>query len=67
MVVRLYHPRNDAWDEHFEWHDSHALIRGLTLVGRATVARFKMNRPRIVLARKRWAQAGLHPIVEDSD
>lgn len=61
--VPLFNPRSQIWGEHFEWQDDHALIRGLTPVGRATIARFKMNRPRIVLARKRWGQAGLHPVV----
>jgi hypothetical protein len=58
----LFNPRRQAWGDHFEWEDNYALIRGLTPTGRATVFRFKMNRPRIVLARKRWMEAGLHPI-----
>lgn len=63
--VPLFNPRSQIWDDHFEWQDDHALIWGLTTVGRATVARFKMNRPRIVLARRRWVQAGLHPVVKN--
>ncbi len=63
--VPLFNPRNQIWGEHFEWQDEYALIRGLTPIGRATVARFKMNRSRIVLARKRWAQTGLHPVGKD--
>lgn len=63
--VPLFNPRSQAWDEHFEWEDNYNLIRGLTPIGRASVARFKMNRPRIVLARARWALAGLHPVVKD--
>lgn len=61
----LFNPRSQVWDEHFEWKDNYALIQGRTPTGRATVTRFKMNRPRIVLARKRWALAGLHPVVKD--
>ena len=60
--VPLFNPRHQLWQEHFVWEDNFALIRGLTPTGRATVARFKMNRPRIVLTRKRWVQAGLHPL-----
>jgi hypothetical protein len=60
--VPLFNPRNQTWDEHFAWQDDYALIRGSTPIGRATATRLKMNRPRIVLARKRWVQAGLHPI-----
>ncbi|MBE2221654.1 MAG: HNH endonuclease [Anaerolineae bacterium] len=62
--VSLFNPRNQLWHEHFEWQDNHALIQGLTPIGRATVDRLKMNRPRIVLARKRWEQAGLHPVTK---
>jgi hypothetical protein len=62
--VPLFNPRRQMWDEHFEWEDNYAVIRGVTLIGRATVTRFKMNRHRIVLARKRWVQAGLHPVIK---
>ena len=30
-VVRLFHPRNDLWDEHFEWDGP--FLRGLTPIG----------------------------------
>ena len=63
--VPLFNPRRHVWDQHFEWEDNYALLRGLTPIGRATVARFKMNRSRIVLARKRWTQVGLHPVTKD--
>ena len=62
--VFLFNPRSQVWHEHFAWKDNNALIRGLTSVGRATVARLKMNRPRIVLTSKRWVQVGLHPVVK---
>ena len=61
-VVPLFNPRTQAWDEHFEWVDDCALVHGVTPVGRATVSCFKMNRPRMVLTRRRWVQAGLHPV-----
>lgn len=60
--VALFNPRQQDWADHFAWDESFAVILGVTSVGRATVARFKMNRPRIVLARRRWVQAGLHPV-----
>lgn len=63
--VPLFNPRNQIWEDHFEWVDNYARIQGLTPIGRATVTRFKMNRSRIILARKRWAQAGLHPVMDD--
>lgn len=60
--ISLFNPRLQVWSEHFEWTEDSTLIRGLTSTGRATVTRLQMNRPRIVLAHRRWAQARLHPV-----
>lgn len=57
----LFHPRLDRWDEHFAWSADGSLIQGLTPTGRATVARLRMNRPRMVEARQLWVQGGWHP------
>ncbi len=62
--VPLFHPRLQKWADHFAWEDDYTLIRGITPIGRATVIRLKMNRPRIKLSRRRWVQAGLHPASE---
>jgi hypothetical protein len=59
--VSLYNPRAQRWSDHFEWIDGATRIRGLTPIGRATVARLKMNRPVIVIARQRWHEGGHHP------
>lgn len=40
-LVRLFHPRRDAWAEHFEW-SGHVLV-GRTDVGRTTVAVLAVN------------------------
>lgn len=40
-LARLYHPREQAWDDHFEIVDGE--IRGKTPVGRATVRLLKFN------------------------
>lgn len=40
-IVPLFHPREDAWDEHFSFRD-HVVI-GLTPTGRATVRLLSMN------------------------
>ncbi|MCA9970455.1 MAG: HNH endonuclease [Anaerolineales bacterium] len=61
QLVALFNPRLQVWSEHFEWEESDTQLRGKTPTGRATAVRLKMNRPRIVLARRRWVQAGLHP------
>jgi len=60
--VPLFNPRKQKWVEHFEWIAENTEVQGITSIGRATATRFKMNRPRIVLARQRWVQAGLHPV-----
>ncbi len=64
-LVALFNPRQQKWSEHFQWIDESSRVEGKTAVGRATVARFKMNRLRIVNARKRWAAAGYHPPKDD--
>ena len=33
----LFHPRQDVWQEHFEWSADGVEIVGITAVGRATV------------------------------
>jgi hypothetical protein len=43
-VVPLFHPRLDAWDEHFRWERLE--IVGLTPSGRATVRLLNMNSKR---------------------
>jgi hypothetical protein len=59
--TRLFNPRRDRWDEHFQWSDDGTSAIGLTAVGRATVVRLRMNRPRLREARRLWVQAGWHP------
>jgi hypothetical protein len=59
--VTLFNPRTQQWSAHFRWIENGSQIEGITAVGRATVARFKMNRPRTVYARQRWVIAGFHP------
>src|SRR5258708_32817014 len=59
--VSLFNPRSQIWSEHFEWLNGATQIHGLTPIGRATVARLKMNRQTIIVARQRWAEGGYHP------
>lgn len=49
QMVRLFHPRQDSWDAHFEFQG--ATIVGLTPEGRATVELLKMNEPKRVRTR----------------
>lgn len=55
-VVRLFHPRNDHWHEHFEWRDAIAL--GKTPTGRATVHLLNINANRRVHLRNQLIQRG---------
>jgi hypothetical protein len=57
----LFHPRSDVWEQHFGVDVERAAIFGITPVGRATLARLQMNRPRQITARRRWIQLGLFP------
>ncbi|MDL1895997.1 HNH endonuclease [Anaerolineae bacterium CFX7] len=64
-VVRLFNPRIDVWNEHFEWQEEGAVIFGKTAMGRVTVAALDMNHPDIVSARRLWVIAGWHPPKEN--
>lgn len=44
QIVRLFHPRRDRWEDHFELRG--ATVSGLTDIGRATVRVLKMNAAR---------------------
>src|SRR5947209_3171895 len=47
-VVPLYHPRMQAWYDHFAWSDDFDMIIGLTPTGRATVVVLHLNRRGVV-------------------
>jgi hypothetical protein len=49
QIVRLFHPRQDRWLEHFALRG--VSIVGLTPIGRATVAVLKVNAPTLVTVR----------------
>jgi hypothetical protein len=59
--VRLFSPREDRWDEHFQADSESGKIKGLTPVGRATVARLEINSEAQVVARRQWMRLGLFP------
>ncbi|MEA2603662.1 MAG: hypothetical protein QOF89_4654 [Acidobacteriota bacterium] len=61
LSVRVFHPRQQKWPEHFVWSEGRTRIDGTTAVGRATVAALQLNRPGLVLARRLWVAAGWHP------
>lgn len=60
-TVSLYHPRQQAWHEHFRWDDDYRLLVGLTPTGRATVERLELNRSGVVNLRALLAAIDKHP------
>lgn len=68
--VALFHPCQQAWNEHFIWTQAGVKILGLTETGRATVVRFDLNdklrgEGAIMQAREAWVIAGWHPPIDD--
>ena len=57
----LFHPRRDAWSQHFTWSDDYSLIIGVTPIGRATVAKLELNREGVVNLRRVLGSSGEHP------
>jgi hypothetical protein len=64
QLVPLFNPRAQPWIAHFRWTPEGDQIRGLTPTGRATIHALGLNRPKRVVARQFWVQAGWHPPVE---
>jgi hypothetical protein len=56
-LVRLYHPRQDRWMDHFGWSAGCRLI-GRTATGRATIWALGINRPAAVAIRKALMKLG---------
>lgn len=61
QVVSLFHPRQQAWPEHFTWIDEGVQVSGLTPTGWATVEALRLNNPYIVESRKIWVAENWHP------
>jgi hypothetical protein len=59
--VALFHPRRDQWPEHFLFQIETGELHGKTAVGRATIARLKVNSAFQVRARRHWALLRLYP------
>lgn len=59
--VHLFHPREDRWDTHFDVDPESGEIHGRTPIGRATIARLRMNHETQRAARRQWMRLGLFP------
>ncbi len=58
-IVRLFHPRQDKWEDHFEWHE--AVLVGRTAVGRATIDVLAVNLPYRLRLRQMLILEGVFP------
>jgi 5-methylcytosine-specific restriction endonuclease McrA len=58
-IVRLFHPRQDHWHDHFELKDS--TIQAKTAIGRVTIKLLKMNDPERLLERQILIESGHYP------
>lgn len=61
LTAPLFHPREQAWDEHFDVELALGEIRGKTDTGRVTVLLLQLNSPRQVQSRRHWIAARLFP------
>jgi hypothetical protein len=60
-LTRLFHPRQDIWDEHFSVLSELGTVVGRTPIGRVTVFRLHMNAIAQTRARQGWIRLGLFP------
>lgn len=58
-AVRLFHPREDQWNDHFQVTPESGEIMGRTAIGRATIGRLILNHPAQLAARRQWMRLGL--------
>src|SRR5204863_5200574 len=61
LEVRLLHPREDRWEDHFRVGPESGTIDGLTPTGRATVVALNMNSDAQRAARRQWMRLGVSP------
>jgi hypothetical protein len=66
LPAPLFHPRLQAWDDHFIWSHDFTQVVGLTASGRATVEALRLNRPGLANLRRVLYEAGEHPPAEES-
>lgn len=57
QVVRLFHPRHDAHEEHFRWDGEQ--LTGQTAVGRATIHTLRLNHPLRLALRRSLLREGV--------
>src|SRR5262245_26191694 len=58
-ITRLFNPRRDKWERHFQWDGPYLL--GKTAVGRTTIVVLAMNHPDAVAVRQSLNEENLFP------
>jgi HNH endonuclease len=58
---RLFNPRKDHWDQHFEFDRVSLRLKGKTAAGSGTVNRLRMNDPLQIEGRAVWVDLDLFP------
>jgi len=58
-IVRLYHPRQDCWTDHFDLKGESGVIFPLTAIGRVTEQLLRINRISSLPVRQILAQNGI--------
>jgi len=56
---RLFHPRRDRWDNHFQLQG--AIIAPITAEGRVSIRLLQLNQPERIKERELLRQAGMLP------
>lgn len=64
IIVPLFNPRKDDWNNHFGWDEKFLEVIGLTPTGRATVNSLRLNRPELLNLRRITKLTGEHPPLE---
>ncbi len=58
-ITRLFHPRRDQWEDHFEIEDS--LIGAKSEIGEATIRLLEFNHPDNIIERRALLALGYFP------
>lgn len=61
IEAHLFNPRQQQWDDHFNWSDDSLRLIGLTATGPATINRLRINRAAMIESRREWVAMGQHP------
>jgi hypothetical protein len=57
VLTRLFNPRSDTWREYFGWEST--LLRGITAIGRTTIAVLDINDPDVKAIRQSLMEEGV--------